>query len=237
MMIAMLILAALGAGMIIYALVGVFSAPNEVLPKKSNQKPTLSEASGKEQKTQWLQKQVAALEAELSQAKIGCEKEKSEFLAAKEKEAKFSDELERREEWVAKAEVELAKIKIENLDLGNKFITKEKELQEEFSKNVEFGRQISELKTVSGNRAEEIQAQAEQIQIQKHQIEKQLKEIKEYSAAIAEFNRKEKISEWVPKAEFNQLNEEYTRLEKELEESQEKLKSFAAELVHLRAKA
>ena len=40
-------------------------------------------------------------------------------------------------------------------------------------------------------------------------------------------NRKEKISEWVPKQEFNQLNAEYTKLEKELEASQERLKSFA----------
>jgi 16S rRNA C1402 (ribose-2'-O) methylase RsmI len=42
------------------------------------------------------------------------------------------------------------------------------------------------------------------------------------------------ISEWVPKSEFNQLNAEYTKLEKELETSQERLKSFAVEIAHLR---
>jgi hypothetical protein len=41
----------------------------------------------------------------------------------------------------------------------------------------------------------------------------------------------------VPKTEFNQLNAEYTRLEKDLEASQERLKNFAEEIAHLRQAA
>jgi hypothetical protein len=74
----------------------------------------------------------------------------------------------------------------------------------------------------------------DQLQAQKHQVESQLKTINEHAATIAEFSRKEKISEWVPKLEFNQLNAEYAKLEKDLEDSQERLKSFAAEIAHLR---
>ena len=74
----------------------------------------------------------------------------------------------------------------------------------------------------------------DQLQAQKHQNESQLKSLNESSAVIAEFNRKEKISEWVPKQEFNQLNEQYLKLEKDLEASQETLKSFAVEITHLR---
>jgi len=85
MITAMLALAVLGVGMVIYAVFGVFSAPDEAGPKKSDKKSTLSDES-KEQRIQRLQKQVAALEDELSQVKIGYEKEKSEFTAAKEKE-------------------------------------------------------------------------------------------------------------------------------------------------------
>jgi len=237
MMMVMLILAVLGIGMVIYAVFGVLSTPGEAQPKKSDKKPTLLDESSKEQKIQRLQKQVSELENELSQIKIAYEKEKSEFMAGREKETKFLDELKRRDKWVARAEVELSKIKPENLDLRNKFIAKENELQKEFAKNVDLSREIRETKASLEVKEAEVKLKEEQIQIQKHQIEKQLKDISEYLAAIAEFNRKEKISEWVPKAEFNQLNEEYTGLEKDLEEKEKRLKSFAEEIAHLRAKA
>jgi elongation factor G len=230
----MLILAVLGVGMVIYAVFGVFNSPSETGVKKSDKKPTLSDDPNKEQKIQRLQKQVSDLENELSQIEIVHEKEKYEFMAAKEKEASFSDELKRREEWVAKAEAELSKIKPENLDLKNKFIAKENELQEEFAKNVNLSREIREIKVSLEAKEAEAKAKEEQVQIQKHQIEKQIRDINEYLAVIAEFKRKEKISEWIPKSEFNKLNEEYTQLEKDLEASQERLKSFAEEIAYLR---
>ncbi|MDD5356417.1 MAG: hypothetical protein PHY56_07780, partial [Candidatus Omnitrophica bacterium] len=230
----MLILAVLGVGMVIYAVFGVFSTPGDVQPKKSDKKSTLSDDPGKEQKIQRLQKQVSGLEEELNQVKIVHEKEKSEFMSAKEKEANFSDELKRREEWVARAEAELSKIKPENLDLRNKFVAKENELQGEFAKNVNLSREIREARASLEAKDAEVKLKEEQVQIQKHQIEKQLKDINEYSAIIAEFKRKEKISEWIPKSEFNKLNEEYTQLEKDLEANQERLKSFAEEIAHLR---
>ena len=147
----MLILAVSGVGMVLYAIFGIFSTPGEAGPKKSEKKPALSNEPSltefnKEQKIQRLQKQVSALENELNQAKITYEKEKSEFMVAGDKEAKLSEELKRRDEWVARAEAELAKIKPENLDLKNKFIAKENELQEEFAKNVNLSREIREIK-------------------------------------------------------------------------------------------
>jgi len=233
MTMAMLVLAVLGVGMVIYAVFGVFSAPDEPGVKKNDKKSNLSDES-KEQRIQRLQKQVAALEDELSKVKIGYEKEKSEFTAAKEKEVNFSDELKRREEWVAKAEAELSKIKPENVELKNKFMLKENELQEEFAKNVNLSREIREIKASLEAKEEAAKLKEEQVQIQKHQIEKQLNDINEQLAVISEFKRKEKISEWIPKSEFNKLNEEYTQLEKDLEASQERLKSFAEEITHLR---
>ena len=234
MIAAMLMLAVLGIGMVIYATVGMFSAPDKEQTRKNEKGPMLSDESGKEQKIQRLQKQVSELENELSQTKAAYENEKNEFTTIAEKEAKFSEELKRRDEWVSRAEAELSKIKPENLDLKNKFITKENELQEEFAKNVNLSREIREIKASLEVKETEAKLKEEQVQIQKHQIEKQLKSIDEYLAVIAEFKRKEKISEWVPKSEFNKLNEEYTQLEKDLESAQERLKNFAEEIAHLR---
>jgi len=236
MLLAMQILAVLGTGMIVYAVIGMFTSgsSSRSSKKKKEQKSRVPEELHKEQMVQRLESHAQGLESELAQVKADYDKEKSGFLAAREKEAKFSDELKRREDWVAKAEAELAKKSAESLELKNKFIAKEHELQEEFAKNVELSRQLRELKTSLESEEKAIKDKEEQIQIQKHQIEKQLKDIKEHLAVIAEFKRKEKISEWVPKQEFNKLNEEYTELEKELEEKEERLKSFAEEITHLR---
>jgi hypothetical protein len=93
---------------------------------------------------------------------------------------------------------------------------------------------MREIKAALEDKEKAYRLKEDQLEAQKHQNESQLKSINEYSAMIAEFKCKEKISEWVPKSEFNQLNEEYTKLEKDLETNQEKLKSFAVEIAHLR---
>ncbi len=236
MMLIMQILVALGVGVIIYAVFGMLTSGNSKLSSKQriqNQQLPV-EDSGKEQKIQRLQSQIAKLENQLEQAKVVSTEGKSGLVTVKEKEAEFSIELKRREEWVAKAEAELAKARAENLELNKKFITKENELQEEFTKNVNLTREVREIKSALEAKEMACRLKEDQLQAQKHQNESQLKSINENTAVIAEFKHKEKISEWVPKAEFNQLNEEYTKLEKELELSQERLKSFAAEIAHLR---
>jgi chromosome segregation ATPase len=231
-----IILAVLGVGMVIYAIFGIFIPvkPGTTHNKKILDPSLLPVDPGKDQKIERLQNQVIKLEKELEQVQAEFAQGKSGFIAAQGKEAEFSVELKRREEWVAKAEAELAKIKSENLDLNNKFIAKENELEEEFAKNVNFSREIREVKQLLETKEMACRLKEDQNQAQKHQIESLLKSIQEHLATIAEFSRKEKISEWVPKTEFNQLNAEYSRLEKDLEASQERLKNFAEEITHLR---
>lgn len=226
----------LGVVIVVYAIFEIFR-PQEDRParkKKSQDQPAPAEDSNKEQKIQRLQRKVTELENELEKNKAQYAQEKAQISTAKENEGRFSDELKRREDWVAKAEAEVAKVKAENADLSSKFIAKEKELGEEFAKNVNFTRQIQQLKASLEAKEMACKLKEDQIQAQKHQIETQLKTINEHLAKIAEFSRKEKISEWVPKAEFNKLNEEYSALEKELEETQGRLKSFAEEIARLR---
>jgi len=236
MMLVLQILVVLGMGMVIYALWGIFFPPN---PSSAKQKININPLSpstdpGKEQKIQRLQNDLVQLKDELSKVNAEYVETKSAFTVSKENEAKLTDELKRRSEWVTKAEAELFKIKSEDSDLSGKFAAKEKELQEEFTKNVDLSRVIRDLKTALDDKEMACRLKEDQIQAQKHQIEEQLKSIKEHQVTITEFNRKEKINEWVPKAEFNKLNQEYSELEKELESGQERLKSFAEEIAHLR---
>jgi hypothetical protein len=236
MMLLMQILVALGVGLVIYALFGVFTSgktPPAAKLKIQNSPPEVPDP-GKEQKMQRLQSQIVQLEGELAESKTASSQEKSDLAVLKEKEVGFNTELKRREEWVAKAEAELAKIKTENVELTNKFTAKEKELEEEFTKNVNLTREVREIKVALEAKEMACRLKEDQLQAQKQKIEAQIKTISEHTATIAEYSRKEKISEWVPKSEFNQLNAEYTKLEKEFEANQERLKSFAAEIVHLR---
>jgi len=235
-MLIMQILIVVGVGAIIYAIFGMFTSGNsKPSPKQriQDQRPLVQDFD-KEQKIQRLQSQVAKLESQLEQSKVATVEEKSGLKTIEEKEAEFSIELKRREEWVAKAEAERAKTKTENLDLNNKFIAKENELQVEFTKNVNLTREVREIKAALEASQTACRLKEDQLQEQKHQSESQLKSINEHLATIAEFKSKEKISEWVPKAEFSQLNEEYAKLEKDLAASQERLKNFAVEIAHLR---
>ncbi|MBI4706777.1 MAG: elongation factor G [Candidatus Omnitrophica bacterium] len=128
----------------------------------------------------------------------------------------------------------LKKVKDENLELRKHFLVKENLLEEEFAKNVNLAKEARLLNEKIAALDKELKEKAEQIEIQKHQIEKYLKENKEQSGIIAQQKKKEESSEWVPKQDFNKLNEEYTELEKDLEARDEKLRIFAEEITHLK---
>ncbi len=226
------------AGMIIYALFAIFSSGDNYKNKKERKKNIASSLSSlpdlRDQKISALNEKVRSLETELEQSKTAFAAEQAKFKEAENKDAGLKQELNRREEWVAKSEEMLNKVKAENLELKNKFIEKEKESQDEFTKNVNLEKEARELKEKALALEMTIKEQSEQIEIQKHKIEKNEEDIKNHLKTILEFKNKEKISEWVPKAEFNKLNDEYTELEKELELKEEKLKSFAEEIVSLK---
>ncbi len=214
--------------MIIYGLFGLlFSGKPE-----QKKRETLSES--REQRILRLGGEVKSLEAELEKTRSGYETEKAQFQEAISKQEELEQELSRRQDWVAKSEEMLNKVKAENSDLKNKFLAKEKESQEEFTKNVNLQKELREFQDKKQELDKIIKEKSEQIEIQKHRIEKNEQDIKGHLKTIEEFKKKEGISEWIPKAEFNKLNEEYTELEKELEHKEEKLKSFAEEIIHLK---
>ncbi len=233
----------LGVVMIVYALYGVFASPDasQGSPKAKKRAPAQNlqdqKISNQEIKIQKLEDQISSLETKLQESGAGYAGLQKELELAKKKDAELQEELIRRQDWVAKIEDKLDKSKTESIELKDKFIAKEKELQEEFTKNVDLGRQIRELSLKLQSLEKEFKDKADEAEAQRHKLEKQAKDIKEHLSAIAEFKKKEKISEWVPKQEFNKLNEEYTELEKELETKDEKLKIFSDEIIRLKKEA
>ena len=236
-----IIFLSLGIGMVAYAIYIVFLPTGLGSGTKSKRKgsPDAKDpmAEFKEKRILRLEEEVKTLEAEAEKIKSGYEKDKSRFQEAIGKREQLEQELKRREDWVSTSEEMLNKVKAENAELKNKFVAKEEDLQREFTKNVNSVREVRELSDKIKALEQKIKEQTEQLEIQKHKIEKYTQDIKGHETSLAEFRKKEKLSEWVPKAEFNKLNEEYTELENELEAKDAKLQSFAEEITRLKRQA
>ncbi|MDP2941669.1 MAG: GTP-binding protein, partial [Candidatus Omnitrophota bacterium] len=222
-----------GVGMIVYALYGVFASggKNQATRRKAAEPPM----PARSEKISRLEAEVNSLQAESEKLNAAYSAAQRELAASKEKEAELQQELNRRQEWVARSEEALNKVKEENLSFKNKFIAKETESQEEFTKNVNLNKEIRELNERLIALEKENQGKTDTAEAARHRLDKAAQEVKEHQRTIAEFKKKEEISEWVPKSEFNQLNEEFTELEHELEEKTEKMQYLVEELVKLKA--
>ncbi len=201
--------------------------------RKSPLPPREITVSFQEQRIQKLQEHVFSLENELQILQAKYEASQRELEPIKAKAGQLEEEIKRRDDWVKTSEEMLNKVKDENLTLRRKYADKEKELQEEFTKGVNFNKGLRELNDKIEALDFQSKGQSEDIEIKKHQIERHLKDINEHQAAIAQYKKKEEESEWVPKAEFNQLNEEFTELEKEQDEKDSRIKALTDEIVHL----
>ncbi len=73
---------------------------------------------------------------EFEKLKADYSQKEQEFLAFKSKEADFQSELARREEWIVNSEEAVKKAREKTDEYEKKFLKKEQQVQDEFSKNV-----------------------------------------------------------------------------------------------------
>lgn len=180
-----------------------------------------------------LRQDIQSRDMELDNTRAQYERIKLDLEKARSAEAKARDELARREEWVARHVEDVNRAQEQRAALSKQSLSKEKELQEEFSKNVDLSRQIRELNDKITELVRESKDKTEQIEILKHQIDRHKEMTKKHKDAYAELKKKDEISEWVPKVDFNRLNDEYSELEKELEEKEERIKKLSDEIARL----
>ncbi|MCM8795396.1 MAG: hypothetical protein NC928_01710 [Candidatus Omnitrophica bacterium] len=191
------------------------------------------EIVAKEQKILRLEEKIKSLEEELENSRLEGTNIQQELENSKAAEARLKEELKRREEWVAESEAELKKTKDRSLELETQFKELQEQLAEEFNKAVELNQQLAQAKERLQTLDKENKEKTDTIESLRHQIEGYLKQVKYYQQIAEELKRKEEISEWVPKTEFNQLNEEYTLLEKELEAKEEYIEKLKQEVIRL----
>ena len=220
---------------------GLFFAPEESSRKKTKKvrPPDIKSTPDlllQEQKLK-SQEQITSLEGELEKLKADYALLQNALEEAKKKELMAQEEFKRRQEWVDKSEDALKKAESRSLELEKRFFEKEKELQEGFSKNVNLTRELKETKDTVEALTKESKEKTDQIEALKHKVEIQIQEAQKHADIAHELRKKDQISEWVPKVEFNKLNDEYTELEKESEGKDEKIRKLSEEIVRLRQQA
>lgn len=215
----------------------------EKRPKKfSPEQQQSQELENLREKNLKLEEQVNALQIELEQNNIVYSEIKKEQEELKQKEIDLNLELTKRDSWASRSEDMMNKAKEECEKLEKKFLEKERELQEEFTKNVNLLRQEREAseKLVKAEKekkdlSEEIQSFKAQAEKANKELELKNEEIKKFTAAIEVMKKKEAESEWVSKTDFNKLNDEFTELENELEQKGEKIRGLIDELIKLKS--
>ncbi len=233
----------LGIGVILtlYAVFGLLFADTPQNQNKSRKKsppqPSVNNQqdliAAKEQKITRIEQELKGVWGEFEKAKAEQASLKEELRTSQNREVQLREELAKRDQWVDKDEDNIRKLKEENDLTQKKFFQKEKELQELFSKNVESERQVKELNAKLLSLEKEYKNNLEQLELFKHKVESYRNEVKAHSSALSEMKKQQEESQWVPKAEFNKLNEEYTQLEKELDSKNERIKQLSDEIVHL----
>lgn len=237
----MIFIFGIGLAFLIYAVVGlIFTTDSDSKAKsakKQREEATEQEFYSRELKTAQLQENLQSLQAELASTKSAYAKLESETAELRKKEQDLKQELSRREEWVGKGEDALKKLKDRASESEKQFLDKEKELQGEFTKNVDLSRQIRELTDKLQSLDKETKEKTDQIESLRHKIERYVEEVRTHTKTIAELKKQQAASEWVPKEEFKKLNDEYTELEKELEEKDEKIQRLNEEIIRLNSQA
>lgn len=214
---------------VILAVYGLSSGGKRKPKTKKSPKP-VKLPSWQPEENKSVQPRPDKLIEEFEKLKADYFQKEQEFLAFKSKEADFQSELARREEWIVNSEEAVKKAREKTDEFEKKFLEKEQELQEGFSKNVTLGREKRELGIELEKLGQENRAIKEENQKMKYKIESLLKENKEQFSAIETFKKQQENSQWVAKQDFIKLNEEYTLLEKELEAKENKINSLTREI-------
>jgi elongation factor G len=189
-----------------------------------------------------LQEQVSSLTAELEKVNANCVDLQKDLDAARRSETGAKEELLKRKEWYDRNEEEVNKIKKEAIENKDVLFQKERELVEEYSKNVDLGRdlraaaeQYSKLEDENKAKAEEMEKMRHQISRLQKDLEGKINESKELSYTVRKMRKDLEESEWISKKDFNSLNEEYSKLEEELEDRDKTLEKKDATIKDLYA--
>ncbi len=168
---------------------------------------------------------------ELKNADLALRKLKSEhallakkFRLAQQKEAELRQKVQQNQKWLNYQQNLLKKGKEPLSEFKLKLLEKEKELEREFSRNVDFKRKLDQTTKEISLFEEKIKVLESQIASlesdiskQKTETQKYIQQSRHYSNELITLKEKEKESGWVSKEDYNRLEEQVEELKDELE--------------------
>src|SRR3989338_10048454 len=139
MIIFVFLMCVVAVGLVVYAFIPFNQTPGKVKDSRKSDKAPI-----KEQKASMLESKIIALEDELRKTKIDYVAMQKEFDTVKQKEAELNAQIQKHKDWLDKKDNELAKASEQAQEFKKKFESKEKELTDEFSKNVKVNKELRE---------------------------------------------------------------------------------------------
>jgi elongation factor G len=185
---------------------------------------------GKDKAASTPEDEITKLNRQLNSLRKELDKQITEYTALKKEadraqrnELELQGEILKQKEWTSTDKDRSERLESQSAELKNEFIKKEEELKEEFSKNILLGKEIEELKNKIKEFEEDKKAKLNDIMALKAHMDKYEEEIKKHLKSIADYKTKEEKSEFIAKDIYNKLKEDYDRLLKEYNEEYNKL--------------
>jgi len=203
-------------------------------PKKLLSRGFLSKSSPEAQKILTLHENVKTLKREMLEVRnenISLEKAKTDNLAlqqkyqaSSQKVKELTDELQRNKKWLNSQQDILKKGKGPYETLKFKFIETEKQLEKEFSNNVQLKKDLKQTEEVIGIKEENLSQLNEKIILLETKAKEQgqkmqdlAKEKNQYLADLTKLKEQERQSGWISKEDYSLLENQCENLRDELE--------------------
>ncbi len=173
---------------------------------------------------------VTSLQTELEQAQMTVSDLQNQIGEEKKAKEETEKALEKQRKWDEAALKDTEKAKSQVVEIKEKLVETEKELEAKFSDNVKLNKAVQELTETLASLQQNLQARDEEILIMKAKLKDYLARWQEQTKLANELKRKLEQSEWVTKDEYKQLKKSYEALEAEVEHKQRQILAKEEEL-------
>ena len=145
------------------------------------------------------------LSQKLANIKSEYKKLEDELTGARDAQAKLKDEVERLKASLERDSGLEEKFRIENKELRERLVSKDREYEKEFALNLNLNRELGEYKQKSPVLDQQRRLDEERLNILEAQNKAYKEEVKRLTQEVSELNKKSHESQWVSRKEYEDL--------------------------------
>ena len=145
------------------------------------------------------------LSQKLANIKSEYKKLEDELTGARDAQAKLKDEVERLKASLERDSGLEEKFRIENKELRERLVSKDREYEKEFALNLNLNRELGEYKQKSPVLDQQRRLDEERLNILEAQNKAYKEEVKRLTQEVSELNKKSQESQWISRKEYEDL--------------------------------